>query len=144
MWQPPHPGCGTLTRQHPSSPYTIHMGSPVPLLTTVTHVQQASHHTSSSGPTHTDAAHTASLHRRQGTHAKPEPSHVLTWATCRYDHTAFSHTADSVNISWVPTWYLATPPLCEDIEHPQFTMVSSPNLHPLRAARTTRTRICVQ
>lgn len=39
MWQPPHPGCGTLTRQHPSPPYPIHMGSPVPLLTTVTHVQ---------------------------------------------------------------------------------------------------------
>lgn len=39
MWQPPHPGCGTLTRQHPSPPYPIHMGSPVPLLTTITHVQ---------------------------------------------------------------------------------------------------------
>ena len=98
--------------RHPDSPVPITLStcSPVPLLTTVTHVQQACHHTRSSGHTHNRAAHITSPRRHQGTHASPEPSHVLTGATCRYDHATFPHASDSVNKPWAPTGYLATPP----------------------------------
>ena len=99
---------GLTSTHHP----LVYICSPVPLFTTVTHVQRACHHTRSSGHTHTQAAHIASPHHRQGTHDSPEPSHVLTGATCRYDHATFLHASDSVNKPWAPTGYLATPPPC--------------------------------
>lgn len=127
MWHPP--GCGTLTHRHPPPPYPIHTRSPVQLLAAATHVQQASRHTSSSGRTHTRAAHTAGPHRRQGTHANPRASHVLTWATCRYDHSLLTHSRLSKHFLGAQL-VLATPPLCEEHGHPQFTMTGSPTLHP--------------
>lgn len=136
---------------HVTPPRLWHPDSPVPITSLSTHA----HLCNCSQPTHTCrrpavtqahlATHIPMLHTLPApiaarAHMPTHSPHTCSmWATCRYDHTA-----DSVNIAWVPTWYLATPLLCEEHEHPQLTMISSPTLHPLKVAHTTLTWLCVQ
>lgn len=119
--------CGSWTlcppegsTQHP--PGLRHPDSPVPITLSSTHAHlchcsQPSHTCSRPATTHAHlATRIPGLHTSpapviaRGTHASPELSHVLTGATCRYDHATFPHASDSVNKPWAPTGYLATPP----------------------------------
>lgn len=77
-----HPqGYGSLFHQHPSPPY-LHM---------LTCATAHNYHTCEAGYTYTSVAYTARPCHHQDTHANSQPSHMLTWAICRYDHTVLSH-----------------------------------------------------
>lgn len=109
IWQLPAPGCRALIHRYLCP--LICTRSPVQLHTVVTHVWHAGHHTHSSGHTYQCCTDYANPLRHPGTHVNPEPSHVLTWATCSYDHPALT-CINSENISRAPTGCRATPHLC--------------------------------
>lgn len=117
----------------------IHTCSPVCNCSQPTHTCSRPAVTQAHLATHIPMLHTLPAPIAARAHMPTHSPHTCSmWATCRYDHTA-----DSVNIAWVPTWYLATPLLCEEHEHPQLTMIGSPTLHPLKVAHRTLTWLCV-